>query len=387
MSGDPEQEYFADGITEDIITELSRFSELFVIARNSSFQYKGKSPDVRQVGRELGVRYVLEGSIRRASDRVRITGQLVDATTGAHRWADRYDRKLEDIFSVQDEVARTIVSILASHVNKAEIERTLLKPPRTWQAHDCYMKATSAFESYWTSLNVEDLYETRRFLEQALSIDPIYARAHALLTFTYTTAWVQPLDASYGDPGTLSRALQSGRKAVQLDPFLPAAHAYLAIVLTFSGQHEASIAEHERAIALNPNFSDWTFGADVLKAGDPARAIEVLQRHMRLDPFYVPQALAYLGLAHYMLKQYAKAIPPLRETASRAPNYWRCRAWLTAAYAQSGAIGEARVEAAELLRLRPKFTAGGDLTFYSTIKRREDVEHLVEGIRKAGLPE
>src|SRR5262249_27490271 len=145
LSGDKEQEYFSDGITDDIITELSRFSELFVISRNSSFQYKGKSPDIRQVGRELGVRYVLEGSIRRAGDRVRITGQLIDALTGAHRWAERYDRTLEDVFAVQDEVARAIVSNLSAHVTKAEIERTLLKPPAIWQAHDHYMRAASAW--------------------------------------------------------------------------------------------------------------------------------------------------------------------------------------------------------------------------------------------------
>jgi len=141
MSGDAGQEYFSDGITEDIITELSRFSELFVIARNSSFQYKGKSPDIRQVGRELGVRYVLEGSIRRAGDRVRITAQLIDATTGAHRWAERYDRKLEDVFAVQDEVARTITSILAAHVSRAEASRTLSIPTSRWQAYDYYLQA------------------------------------------------------------------------------------------------------------------------------------------------------------------------------------------------------------------------------------------------------
>jgi TolB-like protein len=142
MSGDPGQDYFSDGITEDIITELSRFSELFVIARNSSFQYKGKSPDIRQVGREVGVRYVLQGSIRRAGDRMRISAQLIDAATGVHRWGERYDRELKDIFAVQDEVSRTIVAILTSHVNKAEAERTLLKPPATWQAHDFFMRAS-----------------------------------------------------------------------------------------------------------------------------------------------------------------------------------------------------------------------------------------------------
>src|SRR5262249_28239209 len=151
MSGDPKEDYFSDGITEDIITELSRFSELFVIARNSSFHYKGKSPDIRQVGRELGVRYVLEGSIRRVGDRVRITGQLINATTGAHRWADRYDRRLEDIFELQDEVARAIASILTAHVDKAERERTLLKPPSIWEAYDFYMRAADAWATFLTA--------------------------------------------------------------------------------------------------------------------------------------------------------------------------------------------------------------------------------------------
>ena len=147
------QDYFSDGITEDIITELSRFSELLVIARNSSFQYKGKSVDVRQVGRELGVRYVLEGSIRRAGDRIRISAQLIDAATGAHRWAERYDRKLEDVFAVQDEVARTIVAVLAVHVNKAETERALAKPPATWQAYDHYLRAADTLVLYHSSFN------------------------------------------------------------------------------------------------------------------------------------------------------------------------------------------------------------------------------------------
>ena len=186
MSGDPQQEYFADGIVEDITTELSRFSDLLVIARNSSFQYRNKSIDVRQVGRELGARYVLEGSIRREGDRVRVSAQLIDTLTGAHRWAERVLQwDLKDVFAVQDEVARTIVTVLAAHVNKAEAERTLLKPPTTWEAYDCYMRAADTYATYLTSLNVETLYETRRLLERSLSIDPNYARAHAMLSNTY----------------------------------------------------------------------------------------------------------------------------------------------------------------------------------------------------------
>ena len=200
LSGDKGQDYFSDGITEDIITELSRFSELFVIARNSSFQYKGKAVDVRQVGRELGVRYVLQGSIRRGGDRVRISVQLADAVTGAQRWAERYDRQLDDVFAVQDEVARTIVAILAAHVNKAEIERTLNKAPETWQAYDYYLRAADTHASFLSSFKAAELYEVRRLLEQSLAIDPNYARAYARLAGTHLMPWLIALDGDYLNP-------------------------------------------------------------------------------------------------------------------------------------------------------------------------------------------
>src|SRR5215831_5405358 len=187
LSGDPQQDYFSDGITEDITTELSRFSELIVIACNSSFQYKGKRVDIRQVGQELGARYVLEGSVRRSGDRIRITAQLIDAETGAHRWAERYDRELHDVFAVQDEVARTIVAILAAHVNRAETERALLKPPAAWEAYDYYLRGAEAFLLHVDKRTKASLYEARRLLEQSLAIDPDYARATAALARTYST--------------------------------------------------------------------------------------------------------------------------------------------------------------------------------------------------------
>jgi adenylate cyclase len=177
LSGDPQQDYFSDGITEDIITELSRFSELLVIARNSSFQYKGKTVDIRQVGQELGARYVLEGSVRQSGHRVRVTAQLVDAMTGAHRWAERYDRELHDVFAVQDEVARGIVAILAAHVNRAETERVLLKPPAVWGAYDYHLRGAEAFFLHMNRRSKASLYDARRLLGQSLAIDPGYARA------------------------------------------------------------------------------------------------------------------------------------------------------------------------------------------------------------------
>jgi adenylate cyclase len=217
MSDDPAQEYFSDGITEDIITGLSRFSELFVIARNSSFQYKGKSPDIRQVGRELGVRYVLEGSIRRVDDRVRISAQLIDAVTGGHRWAERYDRELKDVFAVQDEVSRAVIAILVAQVNKAEAERTLLKPPATWQAHDFFLRASDIF----TGRSSLKLNEARQLLERSISLDPSYARAYATLSQTHLAAWLFRLDEDYLSPAALERAHQLAWKAVQLDPSRP----------------------------------------------------------------------------------------------------------------------------------------------------------------------
>jgi adenylate cyclase len=385
LSSDKGQDYFCDGITEDIVTELSRFSELFVITRNSSFQYKGKAVDVRQVGRELGVRYVLEGSIRRERGRVRISAQLADAVTGAHRWAERYDRQIEDVFAVQDEVARTIVAILAAHVNKAEIERTINKPPETWQAYDYYLQAADRLASFWSSFEATELYEIRRLLEQSLAIDPNYARAYARLAWTHLSAWMNKLDGDYRNPAAIDRAYQLARRAVQLDANLPEAHAVLGQALHRRREHEAAIAEFERAVALNPNFTHWAFAEVLACSGHPARAIEVVERHMRLDPFYVPLAPLWLGVAQYILKRYPQALPPLRECVSRAPNLRGAQAWLAATYAQLGNIEQARAEAAELLRTEPEWTIEGSKL--RLFRRIEDAEHFFDGLRKAGLPE
>jgi adenylate cyclase len=387
MGGDPAKDYFSDGITEDIITGLSRFSELFVIARNSSFQYKGRSPDIRQVGRELGVRYILEGSVRRDGDRVRISAQLIDAVTGAHRWAERYDRELKDIFAVQDELSRAIVAVLVAQVNKAEAERTLLKPPATWQAYDFFMRASDLYSRMWSPLNVANLYEARRLLDRTISLDPNYARAYAALAHTHLTAWVHALDEDCLSPAALERALRYARTAVQLDPNLPTAHADLGTMLTFAGRHEQSIAEFEKAAALNPNFTDWRFGMALLRAGEPVRATQVIETHMRYDPFCWPSAPGQLGLARYLLKEYAQALPPLRECVSRAPNMRMGHVWLAANLAQLGQLDEAHAEAAEILRLDPKYTIEGTQRQFSRFKRPEDAEHLFDGLRKAGVPE
>lgn len=385
MNGDPGQDYFSDGITEDIITELSRFSELLVIARNSSFQYKGKPVDVRQVGRDLGVRYVLEGSIRRVGDRVRISAQLVDAVTGAHRWAERYDRKLEDVFTVQDEVARTIVSVLTVHVNKAETERVLAATPATWQAYEHYLRAADTLVSYHSSLNKGDLLQARSGLRKALFIDPNYARAHAALSRTYVSLWAHRWDDDCPWPTALDRAHQSACEAVRLAPNLPAGHVALGFALIWMRQHEAAIAEFERATVLNPNFNDFVFGWTLVVAGEPARAIQTLEAHMRLDPFYLPFAPWWLGSAYYMLGRYADAVPHLQAAVSRAPNLALGHHWLAATYAQLGQLEEAKAEAAEGLRIQPWFTIS-QMPFTRAHKRPEDGQRLKDGLSKAGYP-
>ena len=382
----PSQDYFSDGITEDIITELSRFSELFVVARNSSFQYRGKGADIRCIARELGVHYILAGSIRRQGGRVRIVAQLIDAATATHRWAERYDRELEDIFAVQDEVARAVVAVLVAHVNKAEVERTQLKPPTSWQAYDYYMQGAGILASYWSSVKVADLYESRRLLEKSLSIDPNFARAYSTLSTTYVIAWINRLDGDHLKPATLERAHQLANRAVQLNPSLPHAHASLGAVLAWKRQHDAAVSEFEKALALNPNFTDWRAAIALVYAGESMRAVEVLKKHMRLDPFYVPLAPHWLGLAYYALKQYSQALPLLRECALRAPNYGAVHLWLAATHVRLGQMADAAAEAAKVLQFDPDFTVNRAAQSTIAFKYREDGEHCFDAMRKAGLP-
>jgi len=386
MSGDLDQEYFSDGITEDIITELSRFSELLVIARNSSFRYKGQSVDVRQVGRELGARYVLEGSVRRAGDCIRIAVQLIDATTGVHRWAERYDRKLEDTFAVQDEVARTIVRLLAVHVNKAETERALAKPPAAWLAYDHYLRAAHTFLRFHSTFDKEDLLQVRCSLDRALAIDPNYARAHALLSKSCIELWIHGWNDVCPWPAAIDAAHQSAREAVRLAPDLSGAHVALGWALSFMRQYEAAIAEFERATELNPNLTDNYFAFVLLVTGEPARAVQTLEAQMRLDPFYRPSVSSWLGLAYYLLGRYADALVQLQTAVPRAPNHVQSRRFLAATYAKLGQLDKAREEVAEALRIDPRFTIDRAI-FTKICKRPEDREHFNDGLRKAGFPE
>jgi adenylate cyclase len=388
LSGDPQQDYFSDGITEDITTELSRFSELMVIARNSSFQYKGKAVDIRQAAQELGARYVVEGSVRRSGDRVRIAAQLIDAVTGAHRWGERYDRQLHGVFAVQDEVARAIVTIVAAHVNRAEIERALLKPPAAWEAYEYYLRGAEAFFVHLSRRTKDSLYEAQRLLEQSLAIDPDYARAAAALSETHLYAYTEPYDGDYLSPAALARGVELAKAAVRLDARLPQARAQLGAILHFKCQHDAAVAEFEQAFALNPNFIDHRYAHVLTCAGAPARAIEVLEANTRLDPFAPPlYSSGFMGLANYMLKRYGEAVRWLGECTLRLPNMQSPHLGLASAYAQLGQLEEAKREAAEVLRINPGFTIESYKRILLFYKNPKDVEHRLDGMRKAGLPE
>ena len=387
FSGDTGQDYLCDGFAEDIITELSRFRELRVIARNSSFKYRGRAVDVRDIGRDLGVAYILEGSMQRSGERIRITAQLIDTATGIHHWAERYDRNLEDVFAVQDEVTWTIVTTLAVQVNQAERERARGKAPSAWQAYDYYLKAGEAYASYYATLDVERAYEARRLLEHALAVDPHFARAYSRLAVVHLTIWHNGRPGDFGNPALIERARELALKAVELDPTSPHAHADLGFILTYRRDYDAAGAAFEQATALNPSFSDWRFIALLVFAGEFERALRVADRHKRADPFYPPPNMAFSGLAQHMLGRYVEAEALLREHLSRQPNNRPALVWLAATYARMGRLEEAQAAAAHILRLAPGYTIDGAARRFIAFKHSEHAERVFEALVMAGIPE
>jgi len=385
LSQDPSQDYFCEGITEDIITELSRFSELFVIARNSSFQYKGRSVDVRQIGNELGARYILEGSIQSNDGIVRITAQLIDAARGTHLWADRFDRKLGDTFSIQDEIARMISVKLAIHIDDAEAHRPLAKPTANWDAYDYFLRGNHMMKRLLAG-PVEELYEARKLLERSIELDPAFARPYAALATTYTLTWINPVNQEHQSKETLQRAFELARKAVELGPNEPFGHGVLANAALFQRDRAACLAAWDRVFALNPNYCDWRYGQCLVLFGKPEEGLAALRRYMRLDPFFPPQALMTEGLAHFVQRRYEEALPPFREMVDRAPNFRNGRMLLAAAYGHLGKTHDAGPHIAALLRIEPDCTLK-KLSGQRYLQSAEDVLHYLDGLRKAGLPE
>ena len=379
MSGDPEQEYFSDGITEDLITDLSKLSGLFVISRNSVFLYKGKAVKPEQVSQELGVRYVLEGSVRKAGSRVRITAQLIDATTGYHLWADRYDRDLQDIFAVQDEVTQQIVAALKVKLTGREQGRLGRTPTNNLEAYDCFLRGLE----YHAQRTQEANARARQMFERAIALDPQFAVAYAFLGRTYLMElvfqWAE-------NPQTAERVFSLGQKAVALDDSQPTAHETLAYAYLGKKQHAQAIAEAERALSLDPNFADaYTTLADILSfAGRPEEAIRLVETAMRLNPSYPASYLWSLGHAYRLAGRYEEAIAALKRVLTRNPDHLTAHVLLAALYSGLGREAEARAEAAEILRVSPNYSL-------AVVRQRMpyqdpvELERILDGLRQAGL--
>jgi adenylate cyclase len=348
MSGDPEQEYFSDGITEDLITDLSKVSGLFVIARNSVFTYKGRPVKINKVGRELGVRYVLEGSVRKSNDRIRITAQLVDTTTEGHLWAERYDRELKDIFALQDEVTRKIVGALAVKLTEDERKNLSNRYTDNLKAYDYYLRGLEYLYQFTEEANSQ----ARDMFERAFELDPEFASAYAYLGLSHWMEWSMGWSQ---DPQSLERAFELAQRAIARNYSLPEAHRTLGEVYLWKKQHEQAIAEYETSVDLNPNYADGIAGlGDVLSwSGRPEEAIGLVNKAMRLNPVYPTSYLWNLGHAYFLTRKPEEAIDALKRVLNRNPNFHPAHVYLAILYIELGRTEEAGAEWTEFVRRSP----------------------------------
>jgi adenylate cyclase len=376
MIGDPDQEYVGDGVAEDIITMLSRSPSLFVIARNSSFTYKGRAVDVKQIGRELGVRYVLEGSVRRAGNRARISAQLIDAVSGNHLWAERYDRDLTDIFAIQDEITEAVVIAIEPAIGQVERHRAVRKPPESLSAWEAYQRG----QWHLARLGAAENEAAKSFFRQAIDLDPDFAPAYAQLTFAIS------LGAALYPTSNLTEVLQEVRplaqKAVSLDPLDAVARVSAGLGAYTRGDMEAALIEARQALAISPNYATAHFllGAALINSGQPGEGIEAIRTSTRLDP---ADPIAYqrsylIAVGYYFLRDYLAAVDAARESHRSYADHPFARHWLAAALGQLGRADEAREALEQAFALAPGQPRRPPWT------RPQDHEHMLEGLRKAG---
>ncbi len=339
MSQDPDQSYFSDGLTEDLITDLSQISGIFVIARNSVFAYRDKAVKIQDVGRELGVRYVLEGSVRKMGDRIRITAQLIDAATEGHLWAQRYDRDLKDIFVVQDEVRKKIVTALSVELSHEDEQRLAGKGEVAFAAYEYYLRGV---ELQATKMG-GGIEKARAMFQKALEIEPGYAKAQAALGHTYLVDWIFGVNQ---DSATLDKVIGMAQKAIDMDPRESAGYALLGHAYLWNHQHTQGIAQTRKAISLGPGNAEWlaSLGEQLTWAGEPYEAIQYLEQAMRLDPNYPAWHLWNLGHALYLGGDNEKAADMFQRTLVKDPNFWPAHAYLALTYDAMGKRDEAKEE-------------------------------------------
>jgi adenylate cyclase len=379
MSQDPEQEYFSDGITEDLITDLSKISGLFVIARNSVFTYKDKAVKVDQVSRELGVRYVLEGSVRRFGDRVRITAQMVDATTGYHLWAERYDRQVQDIFALQDEVTQKIVAALEVKLAGDEHKRLMQKETANLEAYDHYLRGLE----YSNRFTMEANAQARELFEKSIELDPEFAPAYAGLGWTYFLDWSRGWSP---DSRSLTKALELAQKTISLNDSLPNAHSLLGFVYLWKKQHEEALEELEKVITLDPNYADGHAGlGEILIWVDRhEEAVRSIKKAMRLNPHYPVWYLVVLGWAYVLMRYYDEAREVLKRALIRDPDFLSTHVILAIHYIETGQKKKAQAEVAEILRINPNFSMEM-MRARLPYKDKAILDERLEILRQAGL--
>jgi len=382
MSGDPSQEYFSDGITEQIINGLSKVLNLFVIARNSSFAYKGKSVNVQQVGKELGVRYVLEGSVQKAGERVRITAQLIDSTTGYHLWSENYDRDLSDIFALQDEITLKIMFTMQIKLTFGEQARLWEKGTTNIQAYDMFMRGIDFYFRH----NEKDNRQAQQFYKEAINIDKAYAFPYAMLGFSHI------LDLLYGwgeSPiKSFEQAETCAEQALTLNDSLDLSHLLMGWIHLFKRQHDEAIKEVERAIKLNPNgaMAHASLGLILVFSDKTELAIKFLKRAFRLDPIPPHHFYTYLAVAHRNNGEYEKAIDLAEKGLSGNPDQVTGYLILAASYSLLNRAEEAHKAVEEVLRINPNFSLEyhGKMLPY---KNQGALDKYINALRKAGLPE
>ena len=380
ISGDPQQEYFSDGLTEDIITALSKVQRLFVIARNSTFTYKRKPVKVQQVAEELGVQYVLEGSVQRAGDRVRITAQLIDALKGHHLWAERYDRGLKDLFALQNEITMKI--LMALQVKLVEGEQALVRARGTnnFEAYEKFLQATEQHYLFTREAGVR----ARQLCEEAIALDPQYAAAYGLLSVALLAEvrhrWTR------SPPETMRQALEMAQKALALDPTTLIGQLAMGQIHMLKREHDEAIAWGERAVSTYPNadnahaFLAWF----LTMAGRPEEAVPLLKKAIRRNPMPPGWYFVILGASYRLIGRFDEAISELKKAVAYSPNELMAHVTLAGAYAEAGRLEEARAEAAEVLRISPTFSIENQARV-TPYKNQDHSNRLVEALRKAGL--
>jgi adenylate cyclase len=381
MSEDSTQDYFSDGLTEQIISTLSKLRGLFVISRSSTFTYKGKPVKVQKVAEDLGVKYVLEGSVKRTADRIRITAQLIDATTGHHVWSERYDREQKDIFAIQDDITMEITKALRIELIDGE-------QARIWGKHEtndlqAFEKVLQGF-SYLANGNKEDNVRAQQLYEEAMDLDPEYTRAHVGLGFTHF------FDARFGwvesRTDSIKMAFKYSQKAIELDDTFDPAHYLLACLYLVTRQHEKAIAEAKQAVALNPNGAEahQVLGALLGASGNWADSIVYVKKAIRLNPFPMVYYFHWLGRAYFMIEQYDDAIATFKKALNVNPDYLPAHAFLAACYSSLDRQAEAESAVKEVFRINPKFTLE---SYAKTLpyKNKADIERYLAALQKAGL--